>query len=319
VEAINNVTLYRVTWQPSHAPRVCIVIPFRDQIEVTRACLDRLLDITRYVAFDVVLVDNWSATPEAAAFCAAAEERPGVRVLRVEEEFNYARLNNKAVRTTDAEFLLFLNNDVFVTDPGWLATVVGEALADSRVGAVGGKFLYPNGRVQHGGVILGVDGVAQHAHTGLRGDDYGYMGRAMVAQELSAVTAAGMLVRRAAFLEIEGFDEVGLKVAYNDIDLCLKLRRAGWRIIWTPEWVAEHHESLSRGSDDDPSRIARFGRERATMIERWGDTLRNDPAYNRNFLLEGEVFSDLVDPEAPPRVAAPAAAVPAIAARRSVA
>ncbi len=306
VSAVNSVTLYSVRYALKRTPTVSIIIPFRDQVTTTRMCLDRLLQETDYHAFDVLLVDNWSTTWEAAQFCAEAETHENVRVLRVEEEFNYARLNNMAARITNAEFLIFLNNDVFVAEPNWLTNILAEALADSRVGIVGGKFLYPNGRIQHGGVVLGVDGVAQHAHTGLGRDEYGYMGRAMVAQEMSAVTAAGMLVRSAAFHEVGGFDEAALKVAYNDIDLCLKFRREGWKIIWTPDWVAEHHESLSRGSDDDPSRLARFARERHVMIERWGHTLRTDPAYNRNFLLEGEVFSDLVDPDATPREAAAA-------------
>jgi GT2 family glycosyltransferase len=301
VTAVNSVTLYNVRYTLKRSPTVSIIIPFRDQVTTTRTCLDRLLKETDYHALDVLLVDNWSTTLEAAEFCAEAEKHANVRVLRVEEDFNYARLNNMAARITNAEFLLFLNNDVFVGGCKWLANILAEALADSRTGVVGGKFLYPNGRVQHGGVVLGVDGVAQHAHTGLGCDEYGYMGRAMVAQEMSAVTGAGMLVRSTAFHEVGGFDEAALKVAYNDIDLCLKIRREGWKIIWTPDWVAEHHESLSRGSDDDPSRLARFARERNVMIERWGHTLRTDPAYNRNFLLEGEVFSDLVDPDATPR------------------
>jgi GT2 family glycosyltransferase len=305
VSAINNVTLYNVAWRLPRSPEVCVIIPFRDQVETTRRCLDAILSLTKYPALEIVLVDNWSTTWEAAEFCADAAARPGVRVLRVEEEFNYARLNNLAARSTAAEFLVFLNNDVFVSDPAWLKIIMGEALAEPRVAAVGGKFLYPNGRVQHGGIVLGVDGVAQHAHVGLSHEDYGYMGRAMVAQEMSAVTAAGLLIRASAFSEVGGFDETGLKVAYNDVDLCLKLRQRGWKIVWTPDWSAEHHESLSRGSDDDPSRVARFGRERHAMIERWGETLRNDPAYNRNFLLEGEVFSSLVEPDAAPRELTP--------------
>jgi GT2 family glycosyltransferase len=158
------------------------------------------------------------------------------------------------------------------------------------VGAVGGKFVYPDMTVQHGGVILGVGGVGEHAHRGLAHDAPGYMARALLAQELSAVTAAGMLVDAAAFAAVGGFDETDLLVAFNDVDLCLKLRAAGWRVVWTPEFIAEHHESISRGDDNDPAHRKRFYHENQTMHERWGQQIRNDPFYNPSFSRKAGIF-----------------------------
>ena len=178
----------------------------------------------------------------------------------------------------------------------WLRILVDEALADPRVGVVGGKFLYPNRTVQHAGVVLGLGDVAGHAHVGIPGHEGGYAGRASFAQEMSAVTAAGMLVRTSAFRAAGGFDEQDLAVAFNDIDLCLKIRRAGFKIVWTPYFVAEHHESLSRGSDDRPTMERRFFHERETMIERYGAALRQDPFYSPHFALDRQPYFDLVVP-----------------------
>ena len=296
VQSRDDMTLYKVDWKFSAAPRVTVIVPFKDEPATTQRCLDALLDVTNYPAFDILLVDNWSMTREGMAFSEAAAAREGVRVLRVKEAFNYARLNNLAVAEVDAEFIVFLNNDVFVEHSDWLRIVVDEALADPRVGVVGGKFLYPNRTVQHAGVVLGLGDVAGHAHVGIPGHEGGYAGRASFAQEMSAVTAAGMLVRTSAFRAAGGFDEQDLAVAFNDIDLCLKIRGAGFKVIWTPYFVAEHHESLSRGSDDRPAMERRFFHERETMIERYGAALRQDPFYSPHFALDRQPYFDLVTP-----------------------
>ena len=197
---------------------------------MTRACLQALWDHTDYANYRIVLIDNWSASDEALVFAAEMSNRSGLSVLRVEEPFNYSRLNNLAVAASDGELLLFMNNDIFVSEPSWLRAMVGEMLADPVVGVVGNKLLYPSGRVQHAGVILGVGGVADHAHRGLAANDAGYVARAICAQDVSAVTAACMLCRRTAFDEVGGFDEEELRVAFNDVDLCLKVGRAGYRV-----------------------------------------------------------------------------------------
>ncbi len=298
VEPIRGLTLYGITWTQRTQPKVSIIIPFKDQIETTRRCVETLLARTDYRNFDIVLVDNWSVTREAADFIKRVTRRDRVRVLTVEEDFNYSRLNNLAARDNDAELFFFMNNDVFVEDKGWLRTIVGEMLAAPDIAVVGGKFLYPNDTVQHAGVVVGPAGVAAHAHRGAPLTDYGYIGRAMLSHEVSAVTAAGMLIRADAFRAVGGFDEEQLKVAYNDIDLCLKVREAGHRIIWCAEFVAYHHESLSRGSDDRPEHEARFYAETRIMQERWGANPRyqHDPFYSKHFTVDRQPFFDLVDP-----------------------
>ncbi|MBV1837445.1 glycosyltransferase [Acetobacter estunensis] len=297
VESINDITIYNVKWKLEDTPSVSIIIPFRDQVEITRECVNRLLSSTDYPAFEIVLVDNWSSQPETLDFCRDIVRDKRVRVLTIKEEFNFSRLNNLAAATCRSEFLFFMNNDLFVEDASWLWTILGEARAADDIGAVGGKFLYPNGTIQHVGVAVGPDGVATHVHRGLAGNDYGYIARALLCHEVSAVTAAGMLVRADAFREMEGFDEVNLRVAYNDVDFCLRLREAGWRIIQCNNFVAIHHESLSRGSDDRPEHEARFFAETQYMHDRWSENslYQYDPAYSRHFLLE-QSYHDLAKP-----------------------
>ncbi len=297
VEAINNLTIYSVDFVPVGQPSVTIVIPFKDEIETTRSCIETLLETTDYKNFEIVLVDNWSTTLDAQDFRAEVDEMPRVRTLLVEEEFNYSRLNNVAVATATSDLVLFMNNDVFVTEPGWLGRMIGE-LSDAKVAAVGAKLLYPAGHVQHAGVVVGIHGVAAHVHAGIGGEDYGYIGRARLSQEFTACTAALLLVRRAVFDEVGGFDEHELRVAYNDVDLCLKIRDAGYKVILNAETVAEHHESLSRGSDMRPEQEHRFFAEQQVMLERWGahKLFRNDPAYNPWFTREDRPFFDLRDP-----------------------
>ena len=298
VSSINGLTIYGVEWIPQRHPKVSIIIPFRDQIETTRHCIACLLENTAYDNFEIVLVNNWSTSPEAKKFFKDIRDIENIRVLDVIEEFNYSRLNNLATHDNDAEFFVFMNNDVFISDDGWLDRILGEALSDDRVGIVGGKFLYPNKTVQHAGVVVGTHGVAAHIHLGIPDDDYGYIGRGRLSHDLVAVTAACMLIRADVFRAVGGFDEEHLKVAYNDVDLCLKVYDSGHRIVWCADFIAEHHESLSRGSDMRPDQEARFFREQQTMYERWGDKpfFKSDPFFNPNFSRVDRLFYDLEDP-----------------------
>ena len=296
VTSRGNITLYDIRWQLPRRPAVTVVIPFKDQLDMTEQCVDRLLGITRYDALDILLVDNWSTAAGHEAFVGrvCADER--VRMMRVEEPFNYSRLNNLAAASTQAEFLVFMNNDMVVSNDDWLEQAMGEALADDRVAVVGGRFSYPNGTLQHAGVALGIGGVAGHVHVGIPDTEGGYAGRASFAQEMSAVTAAGMLIRHSVFDAVGGFDERDLAVAFNDIDLCLKVRQAGHRVVYTPEFRAVHHESLSRGDDERPVQERRFFQESELMKERWGDLLDNDPFYNKHFSRDRQAYYDLNDP-----------------------
>jgi GT2 family glycosyltransferase len=299
VSAYRGVTLYEIDWKLAREPEVSIIIPYREQIGMTEECLAALREWTAYGNYRIILADNWSTSDRALRFAAEQSTQPNTRVLRIAETFNYSRINNLAAAAASGEFLLFLNNDVVVRQADWLTRLVGEAMADPSVGAVGAKLLYPNGTVQHGGVILGSGGVADHAHRGLACDTPGYMARAVVAQEMSAVTAACMLCRREAFDGVGGFDEQSLHVAFNDVDLCLKLGEAGWRVIYAPQVMAEHRESLSRGDDLRPEHQARFFDENRVMETRWRDKLAADPHYNRHFFRGSRMFDSLTLEDTP--------------------
>lgn len=297
VESRGGLTCYRTVWNlPAAAVKghgVSILIPYRDHIEMTLECVNAIRRHTKGVAYEIILLDNWSNSPEAEAFAAAQANMPQTKVIRIAEPFNYSRINNIGARAAAHGFLLLLNNDVFVSDDGWLLTMLGECLVDRKVAAVGAKLLYPGGAVQHAGVVLGVGGVADHAFRGMPGDAPGYMMHAMAGQNVSAVTGACMLVRREAFEAVGGLDEEGLTIAFNDIDLCVKLTQARWKIIFTPDAVAEHRESMSRGDDTDGTKIARFMDENEVMRQRYPQLLPFDPYYSRHFSREGGVYREL--------------------------
>jgi GT2 family glycosyltransferase len=297
VTTMKGSTVYHQKWLYTDEPSVEIIIPYKDEITSTRRCLDAILTQTRYRNYRVTLIDNWSTSDEAVAFSAEISKIRNVRVMRVEEPFNYSRLNNLAAEASTAEFLMLMNNDLFVGDPNWLRTVVNEALADPAVAIVGGKFIYPTRNVQHAGIILGLGGVGSHVGMGLPEDEYGYGLRVQFTQEYSGVTAAAMLIRRSVFEAVGGLDEKELTIAFNDVDLGMKVRTAGYKIIYTPDFFAEHHESLSRGDDERPRQEARFFHENQVMMERWGDRLLTDPFYNKNFSLERGPFTELRPPE----------------------
>ena len=248
---------------------------------------------TADVNYEILLLDNWSNSEAAENFCTEQANKPKTQVIRIAEPFNYSRINNVGARAARYEYLLFLNNDVFVKNPAWLRTMVNECLMDEKVAAVGAKLLYPNGTVQHGGVVLGVGGIADHAFRGIPGESPGYVMRAMVNQQISAVTAACMLVRKSAFDEVGGFDEAELTIAFNDVDLCIKLSQAGHQIVFLADVTAEHRESMSRGDDLNESKVARFMLENEAMRQRHAAVLPYDPFYNPHFSREGGVYREL--------------------------
>jgi glycosyltransferase involved in cell wall biosynthesis len=282
---------YRIQYAlPDPAPSVCIIVPTRNRAELLRACIASLLDETLYRNYEILIVDNGSDEEDALEYLLSIAEHPRVRVLRDDRPFNFSRLNNEAVRRTDAEFVCLLNNDIEALTPGWLDEMMSLA-TQPGVGAVGAKLLYPDGTVQHAGVLLGVGGVAAHAHKHFRSFDFGYLGRARLIQEVSAVTAACLVVRRDHYLAVGGLDEQHLAVAFNDVDFCLKLKEHGLRNVWTPYAVLYHHESVSRGIEDDPSKEARFRREADYILYRWERAIRRDPAYSPNLTLNDEQFN----------------------------
>jgi glycosyltransferase involved in cell wall biosynthesis len=273
---------------PAERPIVSIVIPTRDRASCLQKCLDSIFEKTDYRNYEVIVLDNESHEAETLEFLTALEKRERVRVERIEGAFNYSRLNNRGVELSRGSFIALLNNDVEVINDDWLSEMVSRALR-SEVGMVGARLWYPNGTIQHAGVILGAGGIAGHAHVGLR-REHGYFGRADLAQNFSAVTAACALVRREVYLQLGGFDE-NLAVTFNDIDFCLRLREAGYRIVWTPHAELIHHESASRGFDDSTPKQIRFLAEVDYMNSKWGEMLQRDPFYNPNLSLGENLFT----------------------------
>jgi GT2 family glycosyltransferase len=267
---------------------VSIVIPTRDQVSALKKCLHSIFNKTDYQRYEVIVLDNESHDAETLEFLADLTERQNVRVERIEEAFNYSRLNNRGVELSQGSLVALLNDDVEVMNNDWLGEMVSRAL-QPKVAMVGARLWYPNGAMQHGGVILGAGGIAGHAHVALRRSDPGYFARAHLAQDLSAVTAACALVRREVYLQLGGLDE-NLAVTFNDVDFCLRLRQACYRIVWTPYAELIHHESASRGSDDSAPKQVRFLAEVDYMKAKWGDALQRDPFYNPNLSLD-ELFT----------------------------
>ncbi len=210
--------------------------------------------------------------------------------MRDERPFNYSALNNAAVKVADGEFIGLVNNDIEVITPGWLEEMLSLAVLP-EVGAVGARLWYPNDTLQHGGVIVGLGGVACHAHRCLPQGQAGYFARAELIQTMTAVTAACLVIRKSSFEAVGGLNENDLAVAFNDVDLCLKLRDAGYRNIWTPYAELYHHESASRGLEDNMEKIQRFQSEIDYMKKRWNTDKFADPAYNPNLTLNAEDFS----------------------------
>jgi GT2 family glycosyltransferase len=263
---------------------VSIVICTRDHESLLRKAVESIRMVSTYPNYEIVIVDNGSREPQAVAYLASLASQPGIRVIRDDSPFNYSRLNNGAVAQCLGEIVCLLNDDIEVITPDWIEEMVSFAMKPD-VGAVGARLWYPNGTLQHGGVIIGIGGVAGHAHLRLPKGQHGYFGRAVVQQELSAVTGACLMVRRAVFEHVGGLDEQ-IAVAFNDVDLCLRLRAAGYRNIWTPFAELIHHESVSRGREDNPEKIARFQREVRFMHERWREVLTFDPHYNPNLTMQ---------------------------------
>jgi GT2 family glycosyltransferase len=282
---------YRVTYQlPEHRPLVSLIIPTRNGFHLIKTCIDSIEDKTSYRNFEILVVDNGSDDPEVLDYFSEIQKKPNVEIIRDDRPFNFARLNNLAVTQAEGELVGLINNDIEVIEPDWLSEMVGLATRDG-VGAVGAKLLYTDGKIQHGGVVLGVGGVAGHAFKHYPGDYPGYFSRARLTSSFSAVTAACLVIRKETYLQAGGLDEKNLAIAFNDIDFCLRVRELGLRNVWTPHALLYHHESASRGYEDTPEKQERFAKEVRFMQKRWGRKLLDDPAYSPNLTLEHEDFS----------------------------
>lgn len=269
------------------SPRVSVVIPTRNKLSLLSTCVEGLRQ-TAYANIETIIVDNGSDEADAVAYLNALKTE-GITVLSLPGPFNYSALNNAAVEHCGGELLCFLNNDIEMMEPDWLSVLVQQALRD-EIGAVGPRLLYPDGTVQHAGVVTGVGGGAAHAHRLQPKDAVGYFDRARLPQRVSAVTAACLVLQRRKFISVGGFDEDKFPVAFNDVDLCLKLNARGWQSFYEPRATLIHHESKSRGRDTTTVSKARFAGELAALKERWRTDALRDPYHHPHLSRYTEQF-----------------------------
>lgn len=274
---------------PPQLPGVSIVIPTRDKADLLRACVDSVLRSTDYPQYEVLVVDNGSNEPDALAYLDRIRTHPQVSILNYDHPYNYSAINNFAAPRAAHPYLCLLNNDTEVIAPEWLTEMMRYAVRPD-VGAVGAKLLYDDGSIQHAGVIIGICEAAGHAHRFERPGSPGYFARPHLAHTVSAVTAACLVVEKSKFDTVGGLDADRLAIAYNDVDLCLKLEKVGWRNIYVPHAVLLHHESKSRGQDMSPRHIERYMRELGVLQERWATKSYVDPRHNKNLDRYSETF-----------------------------
>lgn len=268
-------------------PPVSVIVPTRNRIDLLETCLGGLI-ATNYPDLEIIVVDNDSDDPTALAYLSSLDPAR-FRVLRHEGPFNFSAINNRAARLARGQVLCLLNNDVEMLEPDWLSIMVQQSLRDD-VGAVGAQLLYPDGRIQHAGVVLGVGGGAAHAHRLLAPEMEGYFWRHRLPQYVSAVTAACLVVRHDRFMAVGGLDEENFVVAFNDVDLCLRLNQKGWQSFYEPRAKLLHHESVSRGIDRDKDGASRLARELEALKHRWGTDALVDPYHHPNLSPYSEQF-----------------------------
>ncbi|GAK56593.1 glycosyl transferase family 2 [Candidatus Vecturithrix granuli] len=290
VENAGILGFYKITYTLKISPLVSIIIPNQDHASDLKRCLHSILKKSSYRNFEILLVENGSKKPETFAIYDQFTSEANVHLLEWQHPFNYAAVNNFAAQQAAGEVLLFLNNDTQVITPDWLERMLEHAIRP-EIGAVGAKLYYPDGTIQHAGVILGIHGSAAHGHQGFPANAPGYMGRLNIVHNVSAVTGACLMLRREIFQEIGGFDE-RYPFAFNDIDLCLKIRQKNYLVIYTPYAELYHDESMSRGYDDHLEKYHRFKQDTRLFQEQWQHILdRGDPYYNPNLTLDREDFS----------------------------
>ncbi|HEX7516258.1 MAG TPA: glycosyltransferase [Chthoniobacterales bacterium] len=294
-----NPESHRVVYELADPPPlVSIIIPMRDRVDLIERCVASIREQTDYPAIEFVVVDNGSIEPATLKFLRMLELDRAARIIHDGDSFNFSRLVNRGAAAAEGEVLALVNNDIEANEGGWLREMVSYAVRPG-VGAVGARLWYPNGTLQHGGVVVGLGGVAGHAFTGVPRGHAGYFNRAWLQQNCSAVTGACMVLRREVFEKAGGFDEVNLAISFNDIDFCLRLRTAGLQNVWTPYANLIHHESASRGHQRAPEEQAQFVREAAYMQRKWGVELLHDPFYNPNLSLNLPGFELAVPPRLP--------------------
>ena len=285
VENTDLLGRYRTYYEISGNPKVTILIPNRDHGEDLARCIRSIQGKTTYENYEILVIENNSREKETFELYRELQENGEARVITWEHPFQYAALHNFAVKEARGDYLVFLNNDTEVISESWLEEMLGIC-QKPQVGAVGAKLFYPDGTIQHAGVILGLGGVAGHIYAGFPGDKDGYAARLVSVQDLSAVTGACMMTKKAVYQELGGMDE-RFAVAYNDVDYCLRLREAGYSVVFTPYAALYHYESKTRGYEDTLEKQKRLEKETEAFRKRWGELLKKgDPFYNPNLSLK---------------------------------
>lgn len=293
VEEGKHANIYKVNWPAVNSngsePLVSLIIPTYNGYEITKQAIDSILEKTTYSNYEILLVDNNSNDSVALAYFESLNLHEKITVLRYPHPFNFSAINNFAAKQAKGEIIGLINNDVEVISPQWLTEMVSHAQR-ADIGCVGAMLYFENDTIQHAGVIIGVGGVAGHSHKYFKREEHGYFSRLNIVQNLSAVTAACLLVRKSVYEEVNGLNEDDLTVAFNDVDFCLKVQAAGYRNLWTPYAELYHYESISRGAEDNPEKVARFKKEVDYMQNIWNTDTKADPCYSPNLSLVTEDF-----------------------------
>ncbi|MCW8108076.1 glycosyltransferase family 2 protein [Alteromonas ponticola] len=285
-----NNAVVNLMWPLHTAPLVSLIIPTYNGKELVRGCIESILEKTTYQNYEIILVDNNSDDPACLAYFEQLNRDPKITVLKFPYPFNYSAINNFAVKHAKGEIIGLINNDIEIITPEWLEYMAGHAMR-ANIGCVGAKLLYADGRLQHAGVVLGYGGGAGHAHKYFPRNHAGYLKRIVATHNYSAVTAACLLVKKTLFNEVGGLDESNLKVAFNDVDFCLRVRETGVHNLYCAEAEMFHYESISRGLDISPEKAQRFKQELDFLQTNWVSYIEHDPAYNPNLTLRRENFS----------------------------
>lgn len=281
---------YRVIYKVKERSLVSIIIPNKDNRDILKKCIDSILQKSTYDNYEIIVVENNSTEPETFDYYKKIEKDDRIRVIKWEKDFNFSAINNFAVKHANGEYIIFLNNDIEVKTPSWVEGMLGNAQR-SDVGIVGCRLIYPDNTIQHAGVVIGIGGIAANIFTNLPAARSGYMHRASTQVDYSAVTAACMMISKSLFERIGGFEEK-LTVAFNDIDLCLRVREQDYLVVYDAYVEMIHYESKTRGSEDTEEKVRRFQSEIEYMRTRWIDILKNgDPYYNPNLTLSKWNFS----------------------------
>jgi GT2 family glycosyltransferase/glycosyltransferase involved in cell wall biosynthesis len=276
--------LFQLTLEPAEFPKVSILIPTRNGLDLLKTCIRSIRSHTQYPDYEIIVIDNMSDDPALLQYLCQEQSENNLQVVRYEKPFNHSEMNNTAVHEVRTDWIVLMNNDIEILSDRWLEQLVATAQMDESIASVGGLLLYPNGNVQHGGILLGIRGIAGHAHKYMNAEDSGYFGRLHALQEYSGVTAALSLIRKSAFTQIDGFNSVRYPTSFNDVDLCIRLKQNGFRCIYNPMVCAIHHELKSRPITKDEMVF------RQRLAQDHNRILNNDPFYNPNLSLSNEQF-----------------------------